>query len=164
MVLSAQIFLFYIEGFLMTLSGLYLFNLPIKMKRVCIVSALHAFFTYIVRGVFLLYHFPFGTHSLIIWFLLFLAIKNILKLSWLQSMLVTLMGIGLLLFGEGVFLLPIMKFLGVDMVTMSQNVKTILLATVVTDIPMLFTIFISSKIKNPLIDLGDLDDPQKMKM
>ena len=161
MLVFAQFLLYYIEGFCMIVSGVSIFNLPLRLKKINMISISHAFFTYLVRKIFYMYHIPFGTHSLIIWFALFIMIKYVLHLSWLQSMVCTLIGIGLLLFGEGVFLIPIMSFLGVNILTMSQSIKTILLATFLTDIPMVFVIIISRIIKKPVINIKELEEAEK---
>lgn len=161
MIVLAQFLLYYIEGFCMTVSGISVFNLPLKLKKINTISLFHAFFTYFIRKVFYMYHIPFGTHSLIIWFALFVMIKYILEFSWLQSMVITLIDVGLLLFGEGVFLLPIMSFLRIDLATMSQKAYSLILISLLAYIPMAFVVIISRIVKSPFINIKQLEDTRE---
>lgn len=161
MIVFAHFLLYYIEGFCMIVSGISVFNLPLGFKKINMISIFHALLTYSIRRFYAIYHIPFGTHSFIIWFILFLMIKYVLQFSWLQSMVSTLIGIGLLLLGEGVFFLPMMKFLGIDLITMSQKALSFIVIASLAYIPMMLVIIITYIAKRPMINIKELEDTEK---
>ena len=161
MIVFAHFLLYYIEGVCMIGSGVSIFNLPLNFKKISMSGFLHAFVTYFIRRLYTIYHIPFGTHSLIIWFILFLLIKYVLQFSWLQSIVTTLIGIGLLLFGEGVFLLPMMNFLGIDLTTVTQEVHSFILISLLAYIPMMLVIIFCYIVKSPVINIKELEDTEK---
>jgi len=97
--LRVLFFLHIVEAFLMTITGLRLFGYKGNIKIYLSIGLIHGIIVWSVRGVYLHYHIPFGTHTLILLAIYYLLVKTISKVSWGTALGAALVSFSLVLIG-----------------------------------------------------------------
>jgi len=98
--LRVLFFLHIIQTFLMTTVGLRLFDYRVSLKSLIFIGTVSGVGVWLVRGLYLYYHIPFGTHTLIMMLIILLLLKKIVKASWSIALGTVLVSFSLVMLGS----------------------------------------------------------------
>jgi len=94
------LFFYFGEAVLLVYVGLALFNTKLSWPRLLAVSGAYGLCIWIIRSIYMIYEIPFGSHTLILTFLLILIIRFIGKVDFGISVGAALTGMTLILLGS----------------------------------------------------------------
>ncbi|GAW91431.1 hypothetical protein [Calderihabitans maritimus] len=100
--LRVLLFLHITESFLMAATGLRLFGQNSGLKILMAIGVIHGLAVWLIRGAYLYYHIPFGTHTLILTVILFLLIRMLARVSWGEALGATLTSVSLVIIGSSI--------------------------------------------------------------
>jgi hypothetical protein len=153
---------FFMEGFLMTGAGLGSLGIRIKIPTISWIAVLYGLETYIVRDIYRANNIPFGTHTFFILGIYLLLLIFIAKRNVFESLIATLIGWGLIAFGEVGFLFPVSSFMHWNLHSLMDIPGGMILASVMGHIPMLIMFFIVYVRKMTIIDFSRFEEIEKM--
>ncbi|WIF94022.1 hypothetical protein [Caminicella sporogenes] len=148
---------YFIEGFFMAGAGLSLLGIKLKIKKLMHIAFIYSFFVFIVRKIYITFKIHLGTHAFILMFILGMLIKLIAKQNFLTGIIASLTSFLLLLWGEGVFLFPILNFFKIDIaILLNSKLGGTILAILISDIVLITGFFIGYILNITLIDFNSL--------
>lgn len=127
--------LFYcVEAALIAYAGLGLLGVKIQFKNLIKIGIFHGLAVSIIRGLYLTFKIPFGTHTLILVLVMSILISRFGRIRFGTSLTAALLGIVTLILGESLVLPTFNKLLGVSVDQMWANPWTQILAGYVGDV------------------------------
>ncbi|RKD23680.1 hypothetical protein SAMN02745883_01845 [Caminicella sporogenes DSM 14501] len=152
---------YFIEGFFMAGAGLSLLGIKLKIKKLMHIAFIYSFFVFIVRKIYITFKIHLGTHAFILMFILGILIKLIGKQNFLTGIIASLTSFLLLLWGEGIFLFPILKCFKIDPITlMSLKFGGTIIAILISDILLIVGFLIGYIFNITLVDFKSLKNTE----
>lgn len=151
-------FMHFIESFLMIGAGYGVLGKRFKIKDMLIIASIYGFCIYGIRAIYIKNNIPFGTHTLILLFLYTSICKIKFKTKLIDSILATMISFGMLILGEGVFLIPAIKFLNLDVAYLYNTYQGIILGNILNWIPLIILFVICYVFKIAFINMNLLDN------
>ena len=143
----------FIEAVLVLNVGLGCIGIRLKLTKVFWMGVLFSVFIQNLRSYYLQNNIPLGTHSIILLISACLLLTFIGKQTLLNSIVAILISWSILIFGEGVFLIPFLHFVRLDLFSILDRPGATLFATILADIPLIIIFIITYIFKITLIPL-----------
>lgn len=119
--LMILVFFFWVQAFLMIVSGMLFFDLRSTAQRLLIFSISYGVSILFIRKVYLYLHWPFGTHTLILMGIFCLLCVYLVKIRLIYAVGITLFGFSLVMLGMGLAGVAL-KLFSMDLETALSNV------------------------------------------
>ncbi|TCO74378.1 hypothetical protein [Marinisporobacter balticus] len=149
-----KIIVYFIECFLMVGAGLGLIGIRPKVKTMLLISIIQALLVYNIRILYIKNNIPFGTHTLLLLISFIILLKFIGKQRSLDSIIATLISFLLIMWGDGVFLFPLLRLLKLNPQTLMCKHGGLLLAGLLANLLLIITFFIGYILKITIIDFN----------
>lgn len=146
-----------IEPFMMVGAGLGIIGLRIYIRKMILISVVSGFLIFGVRKIYAIYEIPLGTHTFILSLCFVLLLRFIGKQRVLDSIIAVLISIFLLLVGEGIVFMPIVKFLDLDVMKLIDKPGMTLIFQSLSYIPILLTFIVGYVFNISIIDIASLN-------
>lgn len=108
--LRVLIFFYLVESFLMVFCGFRLFKVQQRTHILIIISIIYGLAIYFVRGLYIYFNYPFGTHTLILALIFLLLVMTIGKINFSLSVGITLLSFCLMLIGGSLSAIVVQQF------------------------------------------------------
>jgi len=138
----------------MTGAGPGCIGFRIKAKRFFAIGITYASLMFIVRRLYLINNIPLGTHAYILFASFAILLILVGKLKVIESILATIINIFMIYLGEGMLLIPILNFLGLDPLTLTAKPLNLLIAGTITSIPLMILFLVSYTFKFSIINFN----------
>lgn len=145
-----------VEGFLMSGVGLGVLGIRLKIVKLIAIAFLYSSFVYGIRETYMLLGIKLGTHLFFVMIFMVVLFKYIGKQSILDGVLATLINIAVVLFGETVFLIPFLTYLGIDVNKLFALPHAFLIGTVIYLLPLILLFVVVYIKKITLININIL--------
>lgn len=143
----------FFEPFMMLGAGLGIIGLRINIRKMILISGISGLLAFGVREIYITNEVPLGTHTFILGFCYVLLLKFIGKQRMLNSIIAILISICLLLVGEGVVLMPLIKFLDLDVVNFFDKPGMTLVFASLSYIPIMLMFIVGYVFSISIIDI-----------
>ncbi len=147
----------FLEPFMMIGAGLGIIGLRINIRKMILLSAISGLLAFVVRTFYAMNEIPLGTHTFIISFCFILLLKFIGKQRILDSTIATLISSILLLIGEGVVLMPLLKFLDLDVIKLIEKPGMTLVFALLSYIPIMLMFIVAYVLNISIIDIDSFN-------
>ena len=144
---------YFMESFFMFAVGLGCIGIKLKYSKILYMAGVFSLSIYGIRAFYLNNNIPLGTHAIILIVLLCLFLIFVGRQSLLNSIVATLISWSILTFGEGVFLIPFVQFIHLELFSMLNEPGATLLAVFLADIPLIIIFIVTYIFKITLIPL-----------
>lgn len=94
------LFFYIVQGILMGIVGLRLFDFEINFKKIGLVGVIYGLAIWVVRGIYNYFDVPFGTHTFILMLIFLILVKVISKTNWNTALGATLVSSCLVMLGS----------------------------------------------------------------
>jgi len=150
---------FFIEGFFMTGASLSLIGIKLKIRKIITIASLYGISVFIIRKTYVAFKIPFGTHIVVVAIVLVLLIKIFGKQNIMISIISSLLSIILVLWAEGVFVMPVLKLFEIDYATLSAiKFGGTILGILISDILLIVGFLVGYIFNIHLINLSNLEN------
>jgi hypothetical protein len=144
----------YFEGFFMIGAGLGMIGIRLRLRRILLIGMTYGSIVYIIRQLYIFYHIPFGSHTLIFGICLAVLMKVMGRQGIFDGIIASLISFILLLWGEGTFLYPFLKYFQFNQDTLLARPGGLFLAGILSDLFLIMTFFITYVFKVTILDLN----------
>jgi hypothetical protein len=107
-----------IQALLMILAGCYFFDINTRKEQVLLATILQSFAIRIVRGIYVLYQIPYGSHTLILALIFCLVIHFVMRVNMLYSLAIAGFSFSLIMLGGGL--------VGISITWLGQSIEYVL--------------------------------------
>lgn len=157
-----KILVHFTEPFFMIGAAFGILGIRINMKKMVLISSIYAILINIVRYIYIINGIPLGTHTFILGACFAMLLTFLGKQNILDSIIATLIGIGLLILGEGVFLFPVLRFFDIDPMSLEGELGVLFMVAYLAYIPLIIMFTICYGFKITIIDLNYFNEVERM--
>lgn len=153
---------FLCEAFFLIGAGLGILGLRISIKKMLLISCIHAALIYLVRWIYVKNGVPFGSHTIILFTFLAMELRFIGNQRMLDSTIAVLMALGLLILGEGVILIPIVKLFELSPEFLLGQPGMTIVAGLLSYVPLIIVFVLSYFFRITVINLNQFREVERM--
>jgi len=119
--LMVLVFFYCIQGFLMIISGMLFFDLRLTVQKIILFGISFGLSIFFIRKLYLYFHWPFGTHTLILMVIFCVLCIYLAKIKFIYAVGITLLGFCLVMLGGGLTGVAL-KLFAVNLETVLNNI------------------------------------------
>lgn len=144
-----------VESSFLAYTGLRLLGVRINFKQVISVGIIHASAVFIVRGLYTIFGLTFGTHTLILLFVMALLLNKIGRVRWGVAFTAALIGMMLITLGDMVTMPFFYQIIKIPVEEVWANPWTHILAGYVSDSILILMALAATFTNLTLLNLRD---------
>lgn len=153
-----ELLFYFIESFLMAGAGLGVIGIRLKFKNMILITIIHGLLIYGIRSFYIKSNIPFGTHTIILFICFIMELKFVGKQRVRDSIIAALINFLLIMWGDGVFLFPLLKLVKLDFNALMCKPGGIVLAGLLADTLLIIAFFIGYIFKITIIDFNHFNE------
>lgn len=153
--LRVLLLFYWVEGSLIAYTGLSLLGIKLNMKKVITIGLIHGLMIFLVRGSYKTLGIPFGTHTLILLFIIVFLFVKIGRVRPGVAVNAALLGIVLLVLGEAVTMPFFYKAMNMPVEEIWMNPWTHIMAGYAGNSLIILMAIITSRTNFSLLKLDD---------
>lgn len=146
---------YWVEAAFIAYAGMGLLGIKTDTRKVIKIGILHGLAVFVIRALYKIFGIPFGTHTLILVFVMAFLISRFILLPFGISLTASLLGIVTLLLGESLLMPFFFKMLQMPVEDIWANPWTHVMAGYVGDSLLIFVVLIVALTNFSLLRLKD---------